>query len=276
MIRRFARFLCIVSVLPLAACGYFTGHWPTLKEDPIPARTEAPAPSTQNDSAVELPGAPEARTPITSADEAATRLTEDQTRFTSLEKQIQAQLAGLNTNPKTPDEWGQAQIGLSRLTRTETDLRALGDAVSTDAGDLQKTLPAQASGFQDLARQIDALVAHVAQTRISAQNELATNRPVEEAPKAPATPLPKGKPALTITAEADPATYSQAVSTLVEKAQAINNTNVYHVVAAPDSVAAKRAQEVGSLLEAGGVAQTRIRTVTDPQAEAGSVRIFVE
>jgi hypothetical protein len=275
VIRRLARLVLPCLVLPLAACGYFSGDWPALKQDPIPAQSQATAPADEAQTPpVSAP--PNQGTPIETEAQASTRLTAHEDRLAALATEAQTRLAALNIAPKTPAEWGLAQLDASRLTRTESDLNILADAIATDIAALQQRLPAQVPGFQALAMRVNALIGRVAQARTAAQAALAEGRPEDAPPAPPAPPLPAGAPALTITAGAEPEAYSRAVATLVEKAQAINSVNVYHVVAAPDAMAAERASGVRSLLAAGGVAETRIQTQTDPGAEPGSVRIFVE
>jgi len=281
VIRRFARFLLIPAMaLAVSACGYFSGQWPALKEDPIPQHTAtAAAAGGEEADAPPLPGPPQQQPAITSTSQATARLEDYQARLSTLRQQADARMAVLNTSPKTPAAWGRAQTDLSRLARTETDLRTLADAVGHDAAHLAKVtaFAAPADDYRALAGDIGRLLEQVSARRTAAQESLAGNRPADvPEPAQPAAPLPKGNPALTITADADSAAYSQAVSTLVEKAQAISGTNVYSVVAAADDMAARRANSVRSLLEAGGVAETRIRLLTDPAAMAGSVRIYVE
>jgi hypothetical protein len=277
VIRRLARLVLPCLFLPLAACGYFSNNWPTLKQDPLPAQSTADSPAPADGAqTLPVPAPAEQATPIETATQASARLAAHEDRLAALAMEADTQLATLNTAPRTPAEWGRAQTDVSRLARTENDLGILADAIAMDSEALQRWLPGQAPDIQALAMRVNALIERVAQARMTAQEALAGHRPEDAPPAPPAPPLPSGAPALTITAEAEPEAYSRAVATLVEKAQAINSVNVYHVVAAPDDAAAERARGVRSLLQAGGVAETRIEVQTDPGAEPGSVRIFVE
>jgi hypothetical protein len=278
VIRRLARFLCLSCCLPLAACGYFSSHWPTLEESPIPERTALPAPAEAEAGPTDTPRPSPRSTPIASQDEAATRLADYETRLSTLRIAAETGMAALEETPQTPEQWGRAQLGLSRLARTEGDIRILRDDATRDADYLDQHTAFQevAARLRTLALRAASLLDRVAQQRTAVQAALAGNRPEDVAPAPSAPALPAGMPALTITADAEPEAYSQAVTTLVEKAQAINSATVYHVVAAPDAMAAERARGVRSLLQAGGVAEGRVKTQTDPEAASGSVRIFVE
>lgn len=274
-----SRLLCLLpllAALTLGGCGYFTNHWPTLKQDPIP-KTAAEAKDNGDQSGPpEKPSAPGEEPPEGDKD-AAGRLKDYQDRFKTLSATAHDQLEAINPAPKTPDDWGLAQLTASRLLRTENALRSLRDDAMAD----ETAAPeAEAAGYASLAKDIAALLARLTPQRLALERQLATHIPEETPPAQPAPKpsepaVPEGRAALTITAEADEAAYSQALNTLVEKAQAINANSVYHIVASPGSIAAERVKNIRSLLAAAGIKEANIKATTDPAAPVGSLRIYV-
>lgn len=280
-VRRSFRIGLLVIAASVAGCGYFNNDtWPVLKQDPIP---DLATPATNADDNTPIPAPVNDGVPlINGLADAEDRLQTHRQAFAPLNQRATDQTDILGTAPQTPDAWGQAQIAVSRLVRTQADLDKLIDRVRTDAA-LLAALPIPSADKADLVTAFDALSSTIVgrqntftTIREMAEQNLRDHIPEDRYDTTPAPRLPNGRPALTVDADADAAAYSQALATLLEKAEAINPQTVYHVVASPGQIAAARIVDVQSLLRAAGVDEARIQTSIDPAADIGSIRIYVQ